>query len=228
MNKLKRMKKNIKFHVAYYYILLLPLLCLCCHDRKDAVSDMPLPSNDTVAAIEEVYDLSLMDSIDSYGIKMSLYGYTTTGFEKVSEIRRKDCLVPGDSGYFGCYTFLSQNPKNGMIQLDGYMVIWNTERPWTYSSKNDLLIELRVFTDKIKLWGGLSVGMDRNDLLSLFGEPILNGASRLFFKVGDGQYLDARIDEQNMVYALQLFRGEKDFSNAAALQEHRYDFYVPR
>ena len=67
------------------------------------------------------------------------------------------------------------------------------------------------------------MGMDRNDLLSLFGEPILNGASRLFFKVGDGQYLDARIDEQNMVYALQLFRGEKDFSNAAALQEHLYD-----
>ena len=169
-----------------------------------------------------------MDSIDSYGIKMSLYGYTTTGFETVSEMKRKDCLIPGNSGYFGCYTFLSENPKNGMIQLDGYMVIWNTERPWTYSSKNDLLIELRVFTDKIKLWGGLSVGMSKNDLLSLLGEPVFNGTGRLFFKVGDGQFLDTRIDEQNIVYALQLFRSEKDFSDAAALQEHAYDFYEPR
>lgn len=91
-----------------------------------------------------------------------------------------------------------------------------------------LSIELRVFTDKIKLWNGLSIGMSRDVLISLLGKPVLNKVGRLFFKVGDGQYLDARIDEQNIVYALQLFRSEKDFSDAAALQEHAYDFYEPR
>ena len=115
-----------------------------------------------------------------------------------------------------------------MMQLDGYMVIWNKQRPWTYSSKNDLLIELRIFTDKIKLWNGLSIGMSRDVLISLLGKPVLNKVGRLFFKVGDGQYLDARIDEQNIVYALQLFRSEKDFNNSTALQEHVYDFYEPQ
>ena len=108
------------------------------------------------------------------------------------------------------------------------MVIWNKQRPWTYSSKNDLLIELRVFTDKIKLWGDLAVGMNRSELLSILGEPVFNGVGRLFFEVGEGQYLDARIDDQNLVYALQLFRSEKDFSTATALQGHVYDYYETR
>ena len=222
---LKKIKKNNEVYISFYCTLLLLPLCLCCHDRKDTVSGMSFSTKDSVDATEKKHDLSLMDSIDSYGIKMSFYGYATTGFEKNSEVRRKDCLVTGDSGYFGYYTLLSENPKNGMIQLDGYMVIWNTKRPWTYSSKNDLLIELAAFTDKVKLWSELSVGMSRDDLLSLLGEPVLNSAGRLFFKVGEGQYLDARIDEQNTVYAIQLFRSEKDFSNEATLQEHDFDFY---
>lgn len=228
MNNQKKMTKNNSIHVLYYCIIFLPSLFQCCHNHKDTVSDVSFSTKDTIEAIEKAYRLNLMDSIDSYDIKMSLYGYTTTTFERVSEIRQRDCLIPSDSGYFGCYTFLSKNPKKGMMQLDGYMVIWNKQRPWTYSSKNDLLIELRIFTDKIKLWNGLSIGMSRDVLISLLGKPVLNKVGRLFFKVGDGQYLDAIIDEQNIVYALQLFRSEKDFSNSTALQEHVYDFYEPQ
>lgn len=155
---------------------------------------------------------NLMDSIDNYSIKMAFQEYSTTTFLSREEIEDRGYFIPADKGYFGLYTLLNKNPKTRIIENCGLMVINNKTRPWTYTSKNDLLIELDIFTNQIRILDSITVGMKKESLLSSMPPPIGQNDSSMVFQVGNQQYMIVLFREST-VSLIRLIRTKDEYSN---------------
>lgn len=192
---------------------LLALFIICtllvgCHvkNQEDVIFSV-VTHNDTLGDNNVEVDLNLMDTIDSYSIKMSFSNLATTTFMTMHEIRRNGCFIPEEKGYFGFYYFFEKNSQNKMIEEAGYMIIFNNQHPWKYGSTNDLLIELVSYSDQIKIHEKLSVGASKDDFFSTLPPPIDELDSILIFKVGERQYMSVHF-EDDKANAVKLIRSQ--------------------
>jgi hypothetical protein len=82
-----------------------------------------------------------------------------------------------------------------------------------YDTKNEVLIELRVYTGDITLHGGVRVGMSAGELRKLLGSPDLETSDKwlyhdgdktvAIFSISDGKVAKIRIGRYNIDPKLQ-------------------------
>jgi hypothetical protein len=89
----------------------------------------------------------------------------------------------------------------------GFYGFYN-EYPWMYDTKNEVLIEMRVYTGDITLYGGVRVGMSAEKLRKLLGSPDLETSDKwlyhdgdktvAIFSISDGKVAEIRIGRYNI------------------------------
>jgi hypothetical protein len=120
---------------------------------------------------------------------------------------------PSSRGFYGFYTFISKGEGN-KVELAAEIVVFCDEYPWMYDTKNEVLIELRVYTGDITLYGGVRVGMSAGELKKLLGSPDLETSDKWLyhdgdktvavFAISDGRVAEIRIGRYNIA---PKFRG---------------------
>jgi hypothetical protein len=119
---------------------------------------------------------------------------------------------PSSQGFYGFYTFISRGEDN-KGELVAEIVVFCDEYPWMYDTKNEVLIELRVYTGDITLYGGVRVGMSAEELRKLLGSPDLETSDKwlyhdgdktvAIFSISDGKVAKIRIGRYNIDPKLQ-------------------------
>ena len=114
---------------------------------------------------------------------------------------------PSSQGFYGFYTFISRGEDN-KGELATEIVVFCDEYPWMYDTKNEVLIELRVYTGDITLHGGVRVGMSAGELRKLLGSPDLETSDKwlyhdgdktvAIFSISDGKVVKIRIGRYNI------------------------------
>lgn len=193
-----------------------------CHmnNKEDVFSSIDT-HNDTLEDNKIKVALNLMDTIDSYSIKMFFSNMATTTYMTTDEMRRNGCFIPAEKGYFGFYYFFEKNSQNNMVEEAGYMIVFNNQYPWKYGSENDLLLELVLYSDQIKIQEKLSVSASKEDFLSVLPPPIDEYDTILIFKVGERQYMSIHF-EDDKANAVKLIRSQElyDRNNSVFFDLH--------
>ena len=187
------------------------LLGGCQMNNKEDMFSSNVIYNDTLENNGVNVAFNLMDTIDSYSIKMLFSDMATTTYMTREEMRRIGCFIPAEKGYFGFYYFFEKNSQNNMVEEAGYMIIFNNQYPWKYGSKNDLLIELVLYSEQIKIEEKLSVGASKEDFLSTLPPPIDEFDTILIFNVGERQYMSVHF-EDDKANAIKLIRSQESYN----------------
>jgi hypothetical protein len=188
-----------------------------CHmNNKEDVFPSIVIHNDSLENNSVNVALNLMDTIDSYSIKMFFSNMATTTYMTTDEMRRNGCFIPAENGYFGFYYFFEKNSQNNMVEEAGYMIIFNNQYPWKYGSKNDLLIELVLYSNQIKIQEKLSVGASKEFFLSTLPPPIDEFDTILIFKVGERQYMSVHF-EDDKANAIKLIRSQELYNRNSSV-----------
>jgi hypothetical protein len=180
------------------------------NNKEDVFSSIDT-HNDTLEDNKIKVALNIMDTIDSYSIKMFFSNMATTTYMTMDEMRMNGCFIPAEKGYFGFYYFFEKNSQNNMIEEAGYMIVFNNQYPWKYGSENDLLIELVLYSDQIKIQENLSIGASKEDFLSTLPPPIDEFDTILIFNVGERQYMSVHF-EDDKANAIKLIRSQKSYN----------------
>ncbi len=119
---------------------------------------------------------------------------------------------PSSQGFYGRYTLFSMG-KDDEVEVAAEIVVFCDEYPWMYDTKNEILIELRVYTGDITLYGGVRVGMSAEKLRKLLGSPDLETSDKwlyhdgdktvAIFSISDGKVVKIRIGRYNIDPKLQ-------------------------
>jgi len=114
---------------------------------------------------------------------------------------------PSSQGFYGRYTLFSMG-EDDEVEVAAEIVVFCDEYPWMYDTKNEVLIELRVYTGDITLYGGVHVGMSAEKLRKILGIPDLETSDKwlyhdgdktvAIFSISDGKVAEIRIGRYNI------------------------------